>query len=421
MSANYPQKSPSYYVRKRLLENKPAIFGIAVIIIAHLIVGMGHSILPDRSPNANNGSLSIQKQTPGFQVTGIQERRNTPVEELPWWKMLIFGQPPLYSFIPLKSDPVVKGETVYFTKYKTKSQDSIPLIRLTRPLMTRGGNEPVPEHLRDRWPEEEKRVAYLKDGVYHYINVYEELKSIGYESLRQEFEDRYVEERTYYLGTDKMGRDLLSRLLLGTHISLAIGFVSALISLVLGLSLGAASGFFGGAVDSFILWFMTVVWSVPTIMLVIVITIALDDKSAWVVFVAVGITMWVDIARVVRGQIISIKEKLYIESARAFGLSDRRVILHHILPNLFGSIIVISTSNFATAILIEAGLSFMGLGVQPPQPSWGSMILEGYKALGTRDSWHLVFFPCLAISLMVLAFNLFGNGLRDAYDPQNLK
>lgn len=421
MSANYPQRSPSYYVRKRLLENKPAMFGVIVIIVAHLVVGMGYLILPDPSPNADNGSLSVQKHTPGFSIMGIKERRNNFTEVRPWWKVLLFGQPPIYNFIPVKEEPIISGEYIYFTKYQSKYDDSLSLIRATRSLMTRGFGEELPSKIRDQWPDSEKGVAYLKDGVYHYLTVNEEVETIGYDELVTEFKEHNLESRTYYLGTDKMGRDLLSRLLLGTRVSLAIGFVSAFISLVLGISLGAASGFFGGAIDSFILWFMTVVWSVPSIMLVIVITIALDDKSAWVVFVAVGITMWVDIARVVRGQIISIKEKLYIEAAKAFGLSNRRVILHHIMPNLFGSIIVITTSNFATAILIEAGLSFMGLGVQPPQPSWGSMILEGYKALGTRDSWHLVFFPCLAISLMVLAFNLFGNGLRDAYDPQSLK
>ena len=138
-------------------------------------------------------------------------------------------------------------------------------------------------------------------------------------------------------------------------------------------------------------------------------------------FVAVGLTMWVDIARVVRGQIMAIKQTLYIEAAKAFGISNKRIIFKHMLPNILGPLIVISTSNFAYAILIEAGLSFLGLGVQAPTPSWGIMIKEGFDAIGTRDSWHLVLLPSLCISTMVLAFNLFGNGLRDAYDPQNMK
>jgi peptide/nickel transport system permease protein len=164
---------------------------------------------------------------------------------------------------------------------------------------------------------------------------------------------------------------------------------------------------------------MTVVWSIPGIMLVIAISLALQSKGIWVAFVAVGLTSWVEIARVVRGQIISIKEKLFVEAARALGIGNQRIIFVHILPNIMGPLIVIATSNFASAILTEAGLSFLGLGVQPPMPSWGIMINEGYHTMGTVDSWHLILFPSLCICITVLAFNLFGNGLRDAYDPQS--
>ncbi|HAA14895.1 MAG TPA: ABC transporter permease [Cytophagales bacterium] len=186
----------------------------------------------------------------------------------------------------------------------------------------------------------------------------------------------------------------------------------------LGVLLGALAGFFGRRVDSLILWFMSVVWSIPGIMLVIAISLALQSRGVWVAFVAVGLTMWVDVARVVRGQILSAREKLYVEAARAFGLSNLRIIFRHMLPNIGGPLIVIATANFAAAILLEAGLSFLGLSVQPPTPSWGIMIYEGYNSIGTVDSWHLILFPGLAISFMVLSFNLLGNGLRDAFDPK---
>jgi ABC-type dipeptide/oligopeptide/nickel transport system permease subunit len=165
---------------------------------------------------------------------------------------------------------------------------------------------------------------------------------------------------------------------------------------------------------------MSVVWSIPGIMLVIAISLALQSRGVWVAFIAVGLTMWVEVARVVRGQILGIKQKLYIEAARAFGVSNPQIIYAHILPNIFGPLIVIATANFAAAILLEAGLSFLGLSVQPPTPSWGIMIYEGYHAIGTRNSWHLVALPAIAICLMVLSFNLLGNGLRDAYDPKTL-
>ncbi len=209
-------------------------------------------------------------------------------------------------------------------------------------------------------------------------------------------------------------------MLFGTRISLGIGFVSVLISLLVGILLGSIGGFFGGITDKIVMWFITVVWAIPSIMLVIAISLALQSKGVWVSFIAVGLTTWVEVARVVRGQIMSIKEKLFIESARALGLGNRRIIMNHILPNLIGPIVVIASSNFASAILMEAGLSFLGLGVQPPMPSWGIMINEGFHNIGSKDSLHLILVPSLAISLMVLAFNVLGNGLRDASDPRTI-
>jgi peptide/nickel transport system permease protein len=165
---------------------------------------------------------------------------------------------------------------------------------------------------------------------------------------------------------------------------------------------------------------MTVVWSVPGIMLVIAISLALNSKGIWVSFVAVGLTMWVEVARVVRGQFLSLKEKTYIEAAKVLGLPRYRIIKNHILPNMTGPLIVIATANFASAILMEAGLSFLGLGVQPPAPSWGMMVNEGFQLIGARASLFLVLWPSACISLLVLSFNLLGNGLRDAYDPKIL-
>jgi oligopeptide transport system permease protein len=220
--------------------------------------------------------------------------------------------------------------------------------------------------------------------------------------------------RTFWLGTDRFGRDYLSMLIIGTRVSLAVGFISVFISLVIGIFIGALGGYFRGWIDHVVVWIINVVWSIPTLLLVIAITFALG-KGFWQVFVAVGLTMWVEVARVVRGQILSIREKEFVEAGRALGFSSFRIIFHHILPNIMGVVIVISAANFASAILLEAGLSFLGIGVQPPMPSWGSMIKENYGYI-ILDSAHLAILPGLAIMLMVLAFMMAGNALRDALD-----
>jgi peptide/nickel transport system permease protein len=212
---------------------------------------------------------------------------------------------------------------------------------------------------------------------------------------------------------------MLSRLMLGTRISLSVGFIAVFISLIIGVFIGSLGGFFKGWVDQVVMWFINVVWSIPTLLLVIAITFALG-RGFWQVFIAVGLTMWVDVARVTRGQILAIREKEYIEAARALGYRNFRIISRHILPNIAGPIIVISAANFASAILLEAGLSFLGLGVQPPMPSWGSMIRENYAYI-ILDSAHLAILPGIAIMLTVLAFMIIGNALRDAFDVRSVE
>jgi peptide/nickel transport system permease protein len=239
---------------------------------------------------------------------------------------------------------------------------------------------------------------------------------IAKEELKQRIEKENLSGKTFLLGTDRYGRDLLSQLIIGTRVSLSVGFISVLISLVIGILLGALAGFFKKWVDNLIVWFINVVWSIPTLLLVIAITFALG-KGFWQVFIAVGLTMWVDVARVVRGQILSISEKEFVEAGRALGFRNSRIIFRHILPNVMGPVIVISAANFASAILIEAGLSFLGIGVQPPMPSWGTMIKEHYAYI-ILNSAHLAILPGIAIMLMVLAFMLIGNGLRDALDTR---
>jgi peptide/nickel transport system permease protein len=188
--------------------------------------------------------------------------------------------------------------------------------------------------------------------------------------------------------------------------------VTVFISLTIGVLLGALAGYFGGKTDDTIMWLINVIWSIPTLLLVFAITLLLG-KGFWQIFIAVGLTLWVNVARIVRGQVIGIRQREFVEAARALGYSHGRTLFRHILPNVMGPVWVVAASNFAAAIVIEAGLSFLGVGVQPPQPSWGLMIKENYNFIITHNP-ALALAPGIAIMLLVLAFNLVGNGLRDA-------
>ncbi len=219
---------------------------------------------------------------------------------------------------------------------------------------------------------------------------------------------------TYYLGTDRYGRDILSRLLVGARVSIAVGIIAVVLSLTIGIVLGAIAGYYGGWVDDAVMWVINILWAIPTLLLVFAITLTLG-KGFWNIFIAIGLTMWVSTARLIRGQVMALKEQEYITAAKALGLSDGRIIFKHILPNIAGPIMVLAAANFATAILVEAGLSFLGIGVQPPQPSWGLMIKEHYNFLITNRPM-LAIIPGIAIMVLVFAFNILGNALRDALD-----
>ena len=182
----------------------------------------------------------------------------------------------------------------------------------------------------------------------------------------------------------------------------------------MGVFIGALAGYFGGKLDRFMVWFINVIWSIPTLLMVIGITLALG-KGYWQVFIAVGLTMWVEVARVVRGQVISVKEKTFIKAAHVLGYSNYRILVKHILPVIIPPLIVISAANFASAILIESGLSFLGIGAQPPVPSWGGMIKDHFRYI-LLGKPYLAIVPGIAIMSLVFAFMTLGNSLRDALD-----
>jgi len=227
----------------------------------------------------------------------------------------------------------------------------------------------------------------------------------------------FVARPTFWLGTDRFGRDIFTRLIYGMRVSLSVGLISESIALLIGVFLGAIAGYYRGSVDDGIMWLVNVVWSFPTILLVVAFSVLLG-KGYWQTFVAIGISSWVDIARIVRGQFFTIREQEYIEATRALGFGTFRTIFRHMLLNAIGPIIVLSSAGFATAIIAEASLSFIGLGVQPPTPSWGQMIKDGYGYIALGTNWGMTIFPSIAMAVGVLVLNVFGDGLRDAFDPK---
>ena len=396
--------SPGARTWQRFRRNRSAMAGLLFIIVATLISILGYSITPDHSPYANDQKPELHILPPGSRAQFLLVQRNGEQQQTGLFDEMLQGS--------------LDNTLSYSAHSYTFSEGSIQIEEFT-------GNTPNAGQV---------SAFNLADVLYalepSYVPVYNaEKQTLSFQRLGQkETETKSIRElqenilkdhliqRRYVLGTDLLGRDLLSRLFIGTRISLSVGFISVLISICIGIVLGSISGYFRGRVDVLISWFFNVVWSIPTILLVIAISLVLG-KGIVQVFIAVGLTMWVDVARVVRGQVLSIREKDFVEAGRALGYSNARIIFKHVLPNVMGPVIVMAASNFASAILMEAGLSFLGLGAQPPLPSWGEMI-NAHRGYILMDKAYLAFIPGLAIMSLVLSFMLVGNGLRDALDTR---
>lgn len=439
--------SPNQKALKRLFKNKSAVAGLVVIALAIFIAIFGNVIAPDHTPDANDQILEIATELPGFSTKILKRKKSGATIPSGFQKVrniLTGGSPNPYEMIPIK-ELKVEGNQVKILRYTGSDLDneweSIPVVDI----------------------------------------VGSELTS---ENLSELIEEEFVTTRRYLLGTDKYGRDNLSRLILGVRISLSVGLLAVTISLIIGIILGALAGFYqktppeinvltlltaflgsGGLsyvlykllpgisnglliiaivvaavigffyllyvlnervfnkivsaqvnlpVDDFIMYIINTFWPIPVLLLIFALILALG-REFWQIYLAVGLVMWVEVARVVRGQFLSVREKEYVEAAEGLGFGDLRTIFRHIFPNTIAPLIVITAANFASAIIIEAGLSFLGIGVQPPMPSWGTMLNEYYGYIGT-DKAFLAFLPGAAIMILVLAFNLVGNGLRDALD-----
>ena len=367
---NTASNSLSQLALQRFKKNFWGVLSFWFIVVCFLIAIFAYALTPDDSENANQMHLPIHSKAPGFEVMMLHLPNQNPSEEKSWFSQLFFGKQFTGTEIPINHYSFTKDE-----------------LRI---------------------------VTYNEGEIVGLEKSYNLAETFPKATSAEEIKKKYIQEKTFLLGTDKYGRDLLSRMLIGIRISLSIGFVAVFISLVIGMGLGAIAGYFGGKVDAAIMWLINVTWSIPTLLLVIAITLALG-KGFWQVFIAVGLTMWVEVARVTRGQVMSVKEMQYVTAARALGFGNIRIIVKHIIPNILAPIIVISAANFAAAILIESGLSFLGIGAQPPMPSWGAMIKDHYSYI-ILGKPYLAIIPGLAIMSLVMAFMLIGNALRDALD-----
>ncbi len=365
---------------KRLKRNRSAMFGLVIIVASVLLAFFAYAVSPDNSPSANEQIIQLETHPPGFSIQILKVSKNN-VEQRGILASLYGGFISQYDPIPITGYKFLKDSLLYF-EYKGKSFKPEGRGIAFTDLLGREALELLPA----------ENQAYIARHL--------------------------IEKRTYWLGTDKFGRDILSRLIIGIRVSLSVGLISVGISLIIGIFLGSLAGYFSGWVDSAILFVINVFWSIPTLLLAMGLYISagsLIENKLVMIFIAVGLTMWVDTARIVRGQFIVLREMEFVTAAKSLGFGNLRIIFRHIVPNIWGPIIVVACANFAGAILVESGLSYIGLGIQPPAPSWGGMLNE-YKDFIDSNKAYLALFPGVAIMLLVLAFNLVGNGLRDALD-----
>ncbi|OSZ78505.1 peptide transporter [Chitinophagaceae bacterium IBVUCB1] len=363
-------------IARKLFRRPSVVVAMTIIITVCLLAVFAYLIVPDNTPNANTMIIELGAKQPRFAKQLLYLPKSVQEEKKSLLSQWFSGKASAYKLSPVNG--------YWF------AQDKLYTLH----YIDDGLQDTIAYHLKDILPTHAQTMPLVQQQAY--------------------IKNNQIKQHCFHLGTDRYGRDILSRLIIGARVSISVGIIAVLLSLTIGIVLGSLAGYYGGLIDNAVMWVINILWAIPTLLLVFAITLTIG-KGFWEIFVAIGLTMWVSAARLIRGQVLVLREMEYVTAAKALGLGDARIIFRHILPNMAGPVMVIAASNFATAILIEAGLSFLGIGVQPPQPSWGLMIKEHYNFLLTNRPL-LAIIPGLAIMLLVYAFNILGNALRDVLD-----
>jgi peptide/nickel transport system permease protein len=351
---------------RKFLRTYTGPIGLTVVVVWILVAIFAVILSPDKTPLADNINGNLALRDPGTEVLVYKQDLNLEVQSSNGLMRVFWGVPKTYREVP-----------IYQLSFR---------------------NDSASIQVYDR--------GYPKQAITIPLN--------GMDSAS--WKEKNIELKSFNWGSDKRGRDLMSQIFHGSRISIIVGFFALSIALLIGITLGLVSGYFGGRIDQFIQFIISVMWTLPTFVLVLAFSVSLG-KGLWQMMLAIGLVSWVDIARLVRGQVLSIKEKEYIQAAQILGYSNIRVLFKHILPVLRGNILILASANFASAILLEAGLSFLGMGVEPPTPSWGILIQEHFSFI-TFGKAYLALIPGVCLASLVLSVNLLSNALRDVFDER---
>lgn len=362
-----------------------------------MVAVFGSYLRPDSSQFASTQNRSLAKLKPLTRVQFLKYRMNKPLSKKGWRERIHNGG--------------IESDFVYYPYDKLSMSGN----SVTIDFRGRSRTYQMADILYAIDPITVESIGQSTSTAFTFVDIDNNSQATTTRAMTSEIEGENLVSKTFLFGTDALGRDVLSRLMAGSAVSLSVGFFAVCASVFLGLMIGLFAGYFGGIVDRMLSWSMNLFWSVPAILLVVSVTIALGT-GVQALIIGIALVLWVEMAQVVRHTVLSIRLKDFVKALRLMGLSHFKILFKHIIPGLMGPIAVLASTSFAEAIMLEAGLSFLGIGVQPPQPSWGNMIRDSYGYIIAGDSAFLAIIPSTALIVLILSFVFVSNGLKEMTD-----